>query len=262
MIRRFAVAATLAAPLVVAAQPAMAQAARPPVTVEIVASGQVVVPANRFRMSVKLSAKGADEQAAAAALAAARTRLTAALASAGVREAEPFAGETTSIATLFASMAGRSKPSFTTDLTSFDTSGDGGTDGGDVDKAPPETTASETVMFDAPSRAAVASASRIASDAGATVEAEVIALLDDYVGPTRRAKAEALKKAQAEADAYAAALQLRTATVTRISERQDIVAGSMSFVTQLIGMFAPKPPTGADTVPVQTSLTVEFTLTR
>lgn len=52
--------------LMLAPETAMAQSAPAdgPVTVEIVATGQVKVPANRFRFSVKVTGKGADEKAA------------------------------------------------------------------------------------------------------------------------------------------------------------------------------------------------------
>jgi uncharacterized protein YggE len=229
-------------------------AARQPVTVEIVASGEVVVPAQRFRMSVKLTAKGADDAAAGAALAANRARLIQALGAQGIREAKPYEGESTSIASLFASIGNRGKPSFSQDLVLGDETA--------TDGEKPQTTATETVMFDAPSRAAVTNAHAAAEANGGTVEEEMIAILDDYVTPNRQAKANALKKAQAEADAYAAALGLRGATLVKISERQDVVAGSLGFLSQIVGMFAPKGQAAANTVSVQANLTAEFQLSR
>ena len=60
--------ALLAAPLGVPLS-AQAQTAGP-VSVEIVTTGQVSVPADRYRLSVTLTAKGKDEAAAGVALAA------------------------------------------------------------------------------------------------------------------------------------------------------------------------------------------------
>lgn len=225
-----------------------------PVTVEIVASGQVSVPAQRFRLSAKLTAKGKDQEAAAAALAASRAKLTQALTAQGIREAQVDGGAPTSMMSLFAGIGNRNKPTFTQDVTADE----------DADEdAEPQTVASETVMYDAPSRAAIGGARQAAEANGATIEDEVLPVLADYVTPKRRAKADALQKAQAEADAYASALGLRRATLVKVSEKQDIVGGSLGFVSEIVGMFMPKTGDGAsDDVPVNASLTVEYQLSR
>ena len=237
--------------LMLAPETAMAQSAPAdgPVTVEIVATGQVKVPANRFRFSVKVTGKGADEKAAEAALATHRARLVQALAAKGIREGQPLEGaSTTPLASLFGAFTGHGKPSFTLDT------GDG--------NEKPQSTASETIFFDAPTRAAATAAGPVAEANDGKMDDDVIALLDDYVGPTRQAKADALTKARAEAAAYAATLGLRRATLARISEKQDIVAGSMSFFFQLIGMFAGKQGAASDMVTVNANLSVEFQLSR
>jgi uncharacterized protein YggE len=247
MMKHMFALALLCAPAAALAQTAPAEG---PVTVEIVTSGQVMVAAKHFRMSVTVTGKGADQAKASAALAAQRVKLGQTMAGLGVVEAKPGAGTPDSMMALFASMAGRSKPSFSLDTVTDD------------DNASPQSTASETVTYDAPSRAAVAAAKQAAEANHATVAEEVIALLDDYVAPTRLAKADALTKARAEASAYAATLGLRRVSITRISERQDIVAGSLGFVMQIFSMFAPKANDEADQVPVQANLTVEFALSR
>ena len=221
-----------------------------PVSVEIVSAGQITQPANRYRLQVTLTAKGADEAAAAAALAAARAKLLQQLGGLNVREAHPDAGAPTSVASLIATIGGRSKPSFSTEVLD------------DESEAAPQSTATEKLMLDAPSRTAVDSARPVIEANGGTLGDEVIPLLIDYVVPTRQAKADALKKARAEAEAYAASLGLRHATVTKISERQDLTAGAINFVGQLVSTFAPKPEAQADEVTVQANLTVEFQLTR
>jgi uncharacterized protein YggE len=249
----------LALALVAAPGTAFAQAAadQPPVLVEIAAAGQVVVPAKRFRFEVKLTAKGADEDAAGKALATKRAALVQKLGSLSVREALPETGMTSgapaSLVSLISSMGGRRKPTFSSsDLLSDETSAE-----------TPQSTAAETVTFDAPSRTAVGNAREaIEGIEDASMDDDVIALLDDYVGPTRKAKADAIAKAREEANAYAASLGLRRAVIVKVSERQDLVAGTMAFVTQLIGMFAPKADAESDNIPVQASLMVEFQLTR
>ncbi|WP_213981979.1 SIMPL domain-containing protein [Sphingomonas sp. dw_22] len=247
MIRYALALALLAAPTTAFAQAGPEQG---PVTVEIVAAGQVKIPAQRFRFSVDLKAKGEDEAAASAALAANRARLVRALAAANIREAQAVAGAPNSIMGLLAGLAGRSKPSF-----SFDSLGNG-------DGEKPQSTATEKLMFDAPSRAAALAAKRTVEDAGGKVDDDVIALLDDYTGPTRRAKADAIAKARAEAAAYGETLGLRHAAITKVSEKQDPVAGSLGFITQLIGMFGAKGGSQSDDVVVPANLTVEFQLSR
>jgi hypothetical protein len=241
----------LALAVIALPQAAMAQSAPVdgPVAVEIVSNGEVKVPANRFRISVTVTGKGADEKAAEAALAANRARLVAALGARGIREGAPLAGGASNpLAALFGAFTGRGKPSFALDT-------------GDENEKP-QSKATETVFFDAPTRAAAAAAGPIITANDGKMADEVIALLDDYVGPTRQANADAITKARAEADAYARTLGLRRAALVRISEKQDVVAGSMSFFFQLIGMFAGKPGAGSDTVTVNANLSAEFQLSK
>ena len=171
--------ALLAAPVCAFAQAAPAEG---PVTVEIVSAGQVTVQANRFRFSVTLSGQGADEKAAEAALAANRARLVQALAVQNVREGQPLEGPANSFASLFATFAGRGKTSFSTDLLD--------------DNEKPQSTASETLFFDAPSRLAASNAKGVVEANGGKMADEVIGILDDYATPTRQAKADAIAKAR------------------------------------------------------------------
>ncbi|NYT39579.1 SIMPL domain-containing protein [Sphingomonas sp. R-74633] len=241
----------LALAVITLPQVAMAQSAPVdgPVTVEIVSAGQVKVPANRFRFSVTVTGKGTDEAAAEKALAANRARLVAALGTQGIQEGKPLEGSAGNpLASLFGAFTGRGKPSFSMDTAE--------------DSEKPQSTATETVFFDAPTRAVATAAEATVTANNAKMADEVIGLLDDYVGPTRQAKADAIAKARSEADAYAKTLGLRRASIARISERQDIVAGSMSFFFQLIGMFAGKQGAASDSVTVNASLSVEFQLSR
>ncbi|MCW3837522.1 SIMPL domain-containing protein [Sphingomonas canadensis] len=255
MIRYALALALLAAPAT-----AFAQANPGPVTVEIVANGQVTVPAQRFRFSVKLTAKGKDEAAASAVLAANRAKLVQSLAALNIREARPLAGPPRSLAGLISSFGTRSKPNVTLDMVSeisSDTTGE-------EESAAPGYIATEEVTFDATSRAAISGAEAAVKASGGATEKTVLALLDDYVGPMRKAKADAIAKAQDEANAYAVTLGLRRATVVKISERQDFVAATtsifMEFMSFMTNVAAPGPASDETVVPV--SLVVEFQLTR
>ncbi|WP_404339685.1 SIMPL domain-containing protein [Sphingomonas sp. MMS12-HWE2-04] len=247
--KKYALALALAGvPTSVLAQAAPATG---PVSVEIVASGKIEVPAQRFRISVKLTGKGKDEAAAGVALAANRAKLLAAMSALSIREAQADASAVpSSISSLMSMFGGRSKPTFSMEAVEENSD------------AEPQSTATETLMFDAPSRAAIASAKPSIEANSGVLEDDVIPLLADYLVPTRQAKAAAIKNAQIEADAYAASLGLRRASVSKISERQDIAASALGFVTQLISMFAPKSEQKSDEVTVLANLTVEFQLTR
>ena len=235
----------IALALLAAAQPAAAAAG--PVTVEIVASGHVDAPAQRFRFSAKLQAEGEDEAAAKVALEAKRAALTAELARLRVQPSSATTEQTPSIASLFSGMAG-AMPSTTAATV--------GEDGGEGQPAQ----ASVSAAYDAPDRASAARAIKAAEAAGATVTDPVVPLLTDPTGPTRAAKAAALARAQDEAKAYGANLGLGRAAVVRISEKQDLSA-SFDFVKQIFRVFA-KPDGAADTVPVDVTLTVEYRLER
>ncbi|MCX8476693.1 MAG: SIMPL domain-containing protein [Sphingomonas sp.] len=244
---RYAIAlGILAAPLA-----AQAQTATGPVSVEIVSNGQVQVPAQRYRLSVTLTAKGKDEAAAGATLAANKTKLIQALAGLNVREAQGEVSTTNSLMGLLMSFGSmKSKPSFTLDTPEEDSD------------ETPQSTATETLTFDAPTRAAVESVRAPIEANGGKLDDDVIPLLTDYVGPTRQAKAAAIKKAQGEADAYAATLGLRKSAITKVSEKQDPTAGALALIGEVVSIVAPKKDGAADTVTVNASLVVEFQLSR
>lgn len=248
MIRYAIACAMLAAPATALAQ---ASAAQPPVTVEIVASGEVTVPAQKFRTPVTISAKGDTEDAAKAKLAADKAKLLQSLVALNVREAQPgSANGGGSLMGLLAGMGGLSKPTVSLDSL------------GEDPDAKPQATAKETVQLDAPSRAAAASARKLIEANGSTMGEEVIGLLDDYPAASRRAKADALVKARVQAAAYGDTLGLRQAAIVRISEKQDLIQGSIGFVSQILGMFAPKTGAESNDVTVRETLTVEFKLSR
>lgn len=235
----------LAAPLAAQAQTAG------PVSVEIVATGQVSVPAQRYRMSVTLTAKGKDDAAAGALLAANKAKLMQALATRNIREAQGDIGTTNSLMGLISSFAGtKSKPSFSLETLEDDS------------KETPQSTATETLGFDAPTRAAVESVKASIEANGGKLDDDVLPLLNDYVAPTRAAKAAAIKKAQGEADAYAATLGLKRSAIVKVSEKQDPTAGALALIGELVAIVAPKKEGGVDQVTVNASLVVEYQLSR
>lgn len=236
----------LAAPLTAHAQTAG------PVSVEIVTTGQVSVAAQRYRMSVTLTAKGKDEAAAGVALAANRAKLVQALGALNVREAEADLGTTNSLMNMLASFGGmKSKPSFSLDTPLEEDS-----------EETPQSTATEKLVFDAPTRSAVDAARAPIEANGGALDDDVLPLLTDYVGPTRQAKAAAIKKAQGEADAYAATLGLRRTTIVKVSEKQDPTAGALALIGEMVSIIAPKREGNVDKVNVNASLVVEFQLSR
>ncbi|MES2989265.1 MAG: SIMPL domain-containing protein [Pseudomonadota bacterium] len=233
---------------------ALAQTAATPVSVEIVAAGEVTLPAQRFRISAKITGKGETEEAAKAALATNRAKLMQTLAGLNVREANhdaPTGGSGgQGLMSLFAGIGGMKGSKISFDTIAEDADGK------------PQSTASETVMLDAPSRAAAASARTAVEAVGGTMPEEVLGLLDDYPAASRRAKADALAKARVDAAAYGEALGLRQAAIVRISEKQDMIAGSLGFISSIIGMFAPKGGSDTNNVTVRETLTVEFKLSK
>lgn len=248
MMKHMIVLGLLAAPLAAQAQVAPASG---PVSVEIVATGQVSLPAQRYRMSVTLTAKGKDEAAAGATLAANKARLMQALATRNIREASGDIGTTNSLMGLISSFAGtKSKPSFS--LETLD----------DDSEEKPQSTATETMGFDAPTRAAIESAKASIEANGGKLDDDVLPLLNDYVAPTRAAKAAAIKKAQEEADAYATTLGLKRSAIVKVSEKQDPTAGALALIGEIVSIVAPKKEGGVDQVTVNASLVVEYQLSR
>lgn len=243
---KYAIAIALAA-----ASPAAQAQTAGPVSVEIVTTGQVSVPAQRYRMSVTLTAKGKDEAAAGATLAANRAKVIQALAALNIREGQGDIGTTNSLMGLISSFAGiKSKPSFSLETLEEDS------------KETPQSTATETLQFDAPTRAAVESTRAPIEANGGKLDEDVLPLLTDYVASTRAAKAAAIKKAQGEADAYAATLGLKRSAIVKVSEKQDPTAGALALIGELVTIVAPKKDGAADQVTVNASLVVEFQLSR
>lgn len=251
MLRYAAACAMLATPTLAYAQNTPVPiAVGESVQVEIVASGRVTAPADRFRMNAKLSATGSTEAKAKATLDADRAKLVSALAQLGVREGaldqdpDPnvsFAGMMGVIATLAETRSLQ----------------------GAVDEdGNPRMTASANLLFYAPSRTAARAATDVIEAHGATPEGAIVASLTDRPAAVRRAKSAAIADAHQQALAYGAPLGFRQARILRISEKQDVMEGYSAMMGQMIGMFALKADDGSNNVTIRETLTVEFALTK
>lgn len=253
MLRTILACTFIFTPMVANAQTSAAQtAADGTFLVEVVASGQFTVRADRFRIGVKLEGTGKDADAATKSLEGEKQALVRKMEALGLNVAKPETSSSDgSLMQLFASVAGMAKPTISMD----DMNADLGID--------PTATATETVQFDAPSRALAEAGLKAASSVkSATPEKEIVALLDDYETASQAAKVDALKKAQQKALAYGKPMGLATAQVVRISEKRDLLEGTAVLFKQVVAMMMPKAGAESDNISVQESLTVEYRLTR
>lgn len=226
-----------------------------PVTVEIVASGHIETPADRFRVSGSALACAATQVEADALLANKVAAIDATMRSMGVTKAQ--AQERPSLGSMMGAMssirgAGGCNGVALSDLAL----------GEEASKA--QTPAAKTVgasaslSFDAPSRAVAVRAVAALKAADDKPSDKIIPILLDDTSARRAAKQQALVKARAEAVAYGLPLGLRAATLTKISEKQDW--SSVDFVGQLfrtVGLASADP---SETVATDVTLTVEFQL--
>ncbi|WP_426264826.1 SIMPL domain-containing protein [Sphingomonas sp. PWP1-2] len=223
----------------------------PPVTVEIVASGHVETPADRFRVSGNVLACGATKAEADAALARKVAELEASLRAIGVTKAQPL--ERPSLAGMMGAMSG-TRGSYgcnTVDLKDLLASPGAAT----KPKPAERLGANAPVSFDAPNRS-VAIAALTAADAK-PAEKPLAISIDDTTA-RRAAKQQALAKARQEAAAYAVSLGSGPATLTRISEKQDW--NSTDFAGQMVRMIGLAASAPSDSVATDVTLTVEFRL--
>lgn len=228
----------------------------PPVTVEIVASGHVETPADRFRVSGNVLACGATKAEADAALARKVAELEASLRAIGVTKAQPL--ERPSLAGMMGAMSG-TRGSYgcnTVDLKDLLASP------GAATKPKPKPAerlgANAPVSFDAPSRPVAMRAIAALTAADAKPSEKPLAILIDDTTARRAAKQQALTKARQEAAAYAVSLGSGPATLTRISEKQDW--NSTDFAGQMVRMIGLAASAPGDSVATDVTLTVEFRL--
>lgn len=226
----------------------------PPVKVEIVASGHVETPADRFRVSGNVLACGATKAEADAALARKVAELEASLRAIGVTKAQPL--ERPSLAGMMGAMSG-TRGSYgcnTVDLKDLLASPGAAT----KPKPAERLGANAPVSFDAPSRSVAMRAIAALTAADAKPSEKPLAILIDDTTARRAAKQQALTKARQEAAAYAVSLGSGPATLTRISEKQDW--NSTDFAGQMVRMIGLAASAPGDSVATDVTLTVEFRL--
>jgi len=228
----------------------LAAANAAPVTVEIVASGHVETPADRYRITGGLLACAATQAEADAELA--RKSAAVARTMAGLGVVKSVAEEKPTLAGMMGAMAG-TRGSGACMLTTV------GLDAAKGEKKPaPEIGASAPVSYDAPDRATALRAIAALKAADAKPSDKILPVLLDDTNARRAAKQQALAKARIEANAYARPLGLNGASLVKISERQDL--GSFDFVAQMLRTIGLSEATASDKVATDVTLTVEFRL--
>lgn len=239
----------------------LAGASSAPVTVEIVASGHIETPAQKYRLVASLDVCAASQAAADQLLASKGATIDAGLRTIGVGPAAPSTGGL-SVPNLLSEMRpGKSSASCPDIETAVDVVT---SDAEDVASA---TTAEDTPQFganrsfalDAPTAAAVDKAVALLTANGAKPGEKAVPMLVDEIGAKRAAKQQALTKARAEADSYAKLLGGK-AVLTRISERQELGQQSIDFLSQMVRMFAKGTGSAVDSVSTDVTVTVEFAL--
>jgi uncharacterized protein YggE len=240
---------------------AQGPAATPPLAagemlLEVNALGNVTARADRATMTVVITADGATEAEARRDAEAKVRRLTAALRAAGVAEADI-----------------RTRPVSTTVnlelVTTVDTS---------MDMADAPANAAAAVVEDSqppqPSASASASMEIVVRDLG-RIEAVQAAFategmppfapttyaLNDASVPRRLARAQALRTARADAEAYAAALNMRVVRIVRVTERigLDGLGLFISEADSLARLFGPMGARGPE-IPTMVAVGVDFAL--
>lgn len=234
----------------------LAGAGTTPVTVEIVASGHVETPADRYRISGSLLACAATQTEADALLAQKTAAITKTMSGLRVTPAA-VAGEKLSFASMMGAMsAGRGASEC--NKSSLDDMLSGAGEEKTKEKPATKVGANAALSFDAPDPATAARAIVALKAADAKPADKAVPVLLDETAARRAAKQQALAKARVEASAYGAPLGLGTATLTAISERQDW--GSLDFMSQMmrtIGLAGAGP---SDKVATDVTLTVSFRL--
>lgn len=229
-------------------------AAATPVTVEIVTSGHIETPADRFRLSGSVLACAATQEEADALLVQKRAAVDRTMAALGVVPAAATPATPSFLGIVGGLMSSRTstdcnKPNVADILRDADAK-----PAVKKDKAG----ASAALSYDAPDRATATRA--VAALKAADVKPGEFAtpvLLDE--APARRAaKQQALARARAEADAYAGPLGSAAPVLIAISERQDL--GSSDFAARMLQSFGLPGTAAGDKVATDVTLTVQFRL--
>jgi uncharacterized protein YggE len=228
MMRKLVVAAWLGLSSIVAAVPAASQVSLPPlaageVLLEVSAVGTVRSPATSASIGLAVSAEGASEAEARRNFDATLARVNAAARAAGVAAADIHAAQPTFGSDPYG-MVGNSF-----DFRDFNVA--------DAEAAANSTVA-EAERFYGHAQVAIrlrnpaaapALHRRLAEIGNVTVEPTDYALDDDSEA-RRQARADAIRRARADAEAYAASMNMRVARILRVTERSGT-----DFMSMLLG---------------------------
>jgi uncharacterized protein YggE len=246
---------------------ALAQVAPRTTSVEILANGEVDLPATSFVLRIDWTSKGEDEDAARKAQAEQLVNVRKTLAGLGVSDTAITITEGTEVTT----GADYSAYDVATNTTVVEdvTVEDAGDEMNMVmDYSPtPISQVSDFAIVRLGSLAQVLEVQKALAPLGAKVSS-ITPMLDDPDGARRQAKAKALAAARGDADAYAAVLGMRVVRVVRISETGNglFLPGFQDKFQRMLtgGPRAFEAMFGADAKPgfvhVEASIVVEFEL--
>jgi uncharacterized protein YggE len=243
--RKTVVAAWLAVSSLVASVPASADSpvSLPPLAanemlLEISAVGVARTPATSATLRASVQAQGATEAEARRAAQSAVQRITAAARAAGVAAADIDAGSISAASDPYAAMMNAVEISTVTNMA-----GDMGPEElGNTGAGEEVFYGTGTVTIRLRSAAAAPALQRALSDIDDVTAGTPDYRLDDESAARRTARTEAMRHARADAEAYAASMNMRIARVLRITERTglDLAAlaiGESSLVTREMRAF-------------------------
>jgi uncharacterized protein YggE len=223
------------------------------VTVEIVSVGHVETPANLYVLSVTLQASGDTEPKARQALEAAKAALFKKLAAVGAKPMPDSLNKPPEKLITYDDSMTVLGNEMIDNYTSVD-----------VTPPPEKPTFSQGFAITSASRAAIAQAQDlIARTEGASATDAPYSFISDVPAARRAAKRNAIEKARLDAQTYADTLGYAGATVTAVSERNDIGTLFTMFSSAIIGakgrpaMFE---PSRGDTVATDVTVIVTFRL--
>lgn len=247
---------------------ALAQVAPRSTSVEILANGDIDIPASRFVLRIDWSSKGEDEDAARKAQAEQLVNVRKTLSGLGISDTAIDITEGTDVVT--GPDYGSEDWAMTNTVETVVVLPEDEANAAMIDDYSPTPVSriSDYAIVRLTSLAQVMEVQKALAPLGAKVTA-ITPSLDDPDGARRQAKAKALAAARADADAYASILGMRVVRVVRISETgnglflpgfqeklQQMMIGGPAAMRTMFGASDMKP----GFVHVEASLVVEFEL--
>jgi uncharacterized protein YggE len=222
------------------------------VTVEIVSVGHVETPANQYILSVTLQASGETEAKARQAFEATKIALLKKLAAVGATPTpDSFSKPPTLVTNSFDDLA--LENGMIDNYSAVDSA-----------TLPENASMMQSFTIKAASRVAIAKAQDlIARTDGASADDAPYSFISDVPAARRAAKINAIEKAKLDAAAYADTLGYSGASVTAISERNDIGTLFTLFASAMVGAkgrSAMFEPSRGDVVATDVTVVVTFRL--